>query len=231
MIIRRVSEGEEALKSLLKDTRNLLTTKAAGKFIHFLAWFYSLTFRLKIENEASWLGEIQKGGRILLCVWHQQFFIGVKLFRRYRRYPSCVMISKSLDGEVASRVAEAAGVYPVRGSSSRDGGKAMKEMIDRIRRHGFGVQLLDGPRGPAGVVKAGAIAIAQAAEAALVPAHVVCDRAWHMRSWDRFMVPKPFARVTVTFHPLIRLDPLVHDEDFEKQRKALEDVLKPHLLS
>ena len=72
------------MKSLLKDTRNLLTTKTAGKIIHFLAWFYSLTFRLKIENEASWLNEIQKGGRILLCVWHQQFFIGVKLFRRAR---------------------------------------------------------------------------------------------------------------------------------------------------
>ncbi len=218
------------MKQLVKGLRHLLTTKAAGKIIHFLVWFYSLSLRLKIENEEQWLDEIRKGGRILLCVWHQQFFIGVKIFRRYRKYPSCVMISKSLDGEVASRIAEAASVYPVRGSSSRDGGKAMKEMITHIRRHGFGVQLLDGPRGPAGVVKPGAVAIAQGADAGIVPAHVVSDRAWSMRSWDRFMVPKPFARVTVTFHPIIRLDPLRRENDFETQRRMLEDLLRPHLL-
>ncbi|MFO7570256.1 MAG: DUF374 domain-containing protein [Smithellaceae bacterium] len=218
------------IKKWVKKIRNLATTRAAGEIIYGLVWFYSLTLRLKIENEAAWFDDLKQGGRFLLCAWHQQFFIGVKLFRRYRKYPACVMVSKSLDGEIASRIAEAAGVYAARGSSSRDGGLAMKDMINFVIRHRFGVHLLDGPRGPAGVVKPGAIAIAQGAAAALIPAHVVADRAWHMKSWDRFMIPKPFSRVTVTFHPPYRLEPFRREAEFERQRKKLEDILRPHLL-
>jgi hypothetical protein len=78
-------------------------------------------------------------------------------------------------------------------------------MITRLRSGKLAVHLLDGPRGPAGVVKAGVIAIANDAGAAIAPGYVEADRAWHAHSWDKYMVPKPFARVTVTFAPLIKL--------------------------
>jgi hypothetical protein len=218
------------LKKLIKKIRRFAMSGVAGIVIYRLVWLYSFTIRLKIENEDAWLDDLKKGGRVLLCAWHQQIFIAVKIYRRYRKHPVCVMISKSQDGEVAARLAQAAGAHPIRGSSSRDGGIAMKEMINFIIHHRFGAHLLDGPRGPAGVVKPGAIAIAQGAGAAVVPAYVKVNRAWYLRSWDRFMIPKPFSCATVTFHPPFWTGSFKDEQTFEQQRKKLEDILRPHLL-
>lgn len=214
---------------MFKKLRKIATVKLGGSVIYYLAVLYAATFRVKVENEAEWIDHLKKGGKVLLCCWHQQFFIGVRLIIRYRKYSVSVMISKSTDGDIASRVAESAGAFPVRGSSSRDGGAALKEMIFRLKPGRLALHLLDGPRGPAGIVKAGAIAIASGADAAIVPAHVAADRVWYMKSWDKYMVPKPFARVTVTFCPLMKLPPLKDSHDFETQRQLLENILQPHL--
>jgi len=214
---------------MFKKLRRIATVKVGGSLVYYLALIYSMTFRLKVENDAEWRNYIEQGGRVVIGCWHQQFFIGVRLFRRYVKYKTLVMISKSTDGDIASRVAEAAMAFPVRGSSSRGGGPALKEMITRLRSGKLAVHLLDGPRGPAGVVKAGVIAIANDAGAAIAPGYVEADRAWHAHSWDKYMVPKPFARVTVTFAPLIKLPAKLDTHDFETYRKRLEDVLQPHL--
>ncbi len=214
---------------MFKKLRRIATIKLGGSIIYHLARIYSMTFRLKVVNEAEWLDYLEKGGRVLVCCWHQQFFIGVRLFLRYRKYPTSVMISKSTDGDIASRVAEAAKVFPVRGSSSKNGGPALKEMINRLSSGRLAAHLLDGPRGPAGIAKAGAIAIAEGADAAIVPGFVEADRAWYMKSWDKYMIPKPFACVTVTFCPLMKIPSLPDDNDFEKCRQVLEDTLKPYL--
>ena len=214
---------------MFKKLRKIATVKLGGSLIYYLALLYSMTFRVKVVNETEWRDYVKKGGKVLICCWHQQFFIGVRLFRRYRQYSTSVMISKSTDGDIASRIAEAAKVHPVRGSSSRNAGPALKEMITRLKSGNIAVHLLDGPRGPSGVVKPGAIAIAAGAGAAIAPAYVDADRAWHMGSWDKYMVPKPLANVTVTFCPLMDIPVIKDDVDFEKQRQALEDILKPHL--
>lgn len=214
---------------MFKKLRKIATIRLGGSMIYYLARIYSLTFRLKVINDAEWINYLEQGGRVLICCWHQQFFIGVRLFLRYRKYSTSVMISKSTDGNIASRVAEAADVFPVRGSSSRSGGRALKEMISRLHRGRLAVHLLDGPRGPAGVVKGGVIAIASGADAAIAPGFVVADRAWYMKSWDKYMVPKPFARVTVSFCPLMKLPPIKDNHDFEEQRQILENMLQPHL--
>jgi hypothetical protein len=214
---------------MFKKLRRIATVKWGGSLIYCLARIYSMTFRLNVVNDSEWLEYLEKGGKVLVCCWHQQFFIGVRLFLRYRKYPVSVMISKSTDGDIASRVAEAAKVFPVRGSSSKHGGPALREMISRLSSGHLAVHLLDGPRGPAGVVKAGAIAIASGAGAAIAPGFVEADRVWYMKSWDKYMVPKPFARVTVTFCPLMKIPPMRDSNDFEKCRQALENTLKPYL--
>lgn len=213
---------------MFKKLRRIATISFVGSVIYYLALIYSMTFRLKLVNEAEWIRYLEGGGRVLLCFWHQQPFIGIRLFRRYRKYFPSVMVSKSTDGDIGARVVEAVGTFPVRGSSSRDGGAAMKEMILRLRQTRFAAHVLDGPRGPAGVAKAGAIAIASGADAAILPTYVTADRAWYAKSWDKFMVPKPFARVTVNFCPLINLPLIKNSDDFEQQRKNLENTLQPY---
>ncbi len=102
-------------------------------------------------------------------------------------------------------------------------------MIQRIKRYHLGVHILDGPQGPAGVAKLGAIALANEAGAILVPVVVSADRAWYLNSWDRFMIPKPFSRVTVKFLPKIDLPRKMDKTEFENLRKKLEDIMSPYL--
>ena len=213
---------------MFKELRKIATTKFAGKFLYTIIRLYSATFRVKMENEPQWVDVLDKGGQVLICLWHQHFFIAVRFLSKYRKYKPCVMISRSLDGGIATRIVEAGGVSVARGSSSRGGKTALKGMIEMLSKNVLGAHILDGPRGPAGVVKPGAIAIAYGADAVLVPTSVYADRAWYMKSWDRFFIPKPFAKITIRFYPKIKLTQLKNNNDFEKQRKDLENIMKPH---
>ena len=140
------------------------------------------------------------------------------------------MSSKSLDGQIAAGIAWWAGFYTVWGSSSRSAAAALKGMIRRLRDYRLAVHLLDGPQGPIGEVKPGAIAIAHGAKAVIIPSVVIADRAWYMGSWDRFMIPKPFSRVTVKFLPKIELPRKMDKTEFENLRKKLEEMMRPYLM-
>jgi len=88
---------------------------------------------------------------------------------------------------------------------------------------------VDGPRGPIGVVKPGAIQLALIGKAVIVPFYVSADRAWYANSWDRFLIPGPFAKVTIKFGPMIRISKPGSDAAFESIRRQLEDVMLKEL--
>ncbi len=83
---------------------------------------------------------------------------------------------------------------PVRGSSSRGGREALAAMVAELSVHPVAVHALDGPRGPRGLIKAGIIRMAQLSGAPIIPVYISVNRAWILRSWDRFIIPHPFAR-------------------------------------
>jgi lysophospholipid acyltransferase (LPLAT)-like uncharacterized protein len=140
------------------------------------------------------------------------------------------MISRSKDGALVAGVARRSGWRPVRGSSSRGGRAALQKMITHLKRFRFAGHIVDGPRGPAGVVKSGVIRMALATGAVIVPFYVSADRCWIFNSWDRFLVPKPFSRVTLRFEQPLHLDNDLGSEDFEHQRRRLEAIMRPGLL-
>jgi hypothetical protein len=213
---------------MFKRYRYVLTNRLEG-LLYYLIRAYSWTFRLRVENEKRWMDYLQQGGRVLLCCWHQQFFSAIRHFKNYAPYHPALMISKSKDGEIIARIAEKTGWHTVRGSSSRDGGQALKEMIDHLKRYGFAGHVVDGPRGPAGVVKAGVVKLARATGALVVPFYITADRAWFFNSWDRFLLPKPFARVTLEFGEMLDLTAGESEDDFERQRQRLEQIMLPGL--
>ncbi|MBW2595906.1 MAG: lysophospholipid acyltransferase family protein [Deltaproteobacteria bacterium] len=201
-------------------------------FIWFLYHFirtYSSTFRLTIENEGAWRTHIRQGGKILLCTWHQQFFSAIRHFQKYSHLRPGLMISRSFDGDIIAGVAKHTGWYTMRGSSSRGGRAALGDMIMKLKETGLAAHIVDGPRGPAGIVKAGAVRLANAAGAAIVPFYVSADRAWYFRSWDRFMLPKPFARVTIRFGDIIPWKTMETEDEFEIQRNTLENIMSPSI--
>jgi hypothetical protein len=215
---------------LLKESRYLLTGKIQGSFYHLIR-AYSWTFRLHIENEKPWLQYLQNGGRVLLCCWHQLFFAAIRHFKTYAAYHPALMISQSKDGDIIAVIAEKSGWHAVRGSSSRDGGRALKEMIGHLKESGLAGHVVDGPRGPAGVIKAGVVSLARAAGAVVVPVYATCNRAWYFNSWDHFMLPKPFASVNLRFGEMLDLTSGVSDEDFELHRVRLQEIMQSGLLT
>ena len=213
---------------MLKKYRYLLTDRLQGSFYHLIR-IYSRTFRFRVENEKPWLEYLQNGGRVLLCCWHQQFFSAIRHFKTYAAYHPALMISKSKDGDIIARIAEKTGWRTVRGSSSSDGKKALEGMIDHLLQAGFAGHVVDGPRGPAGIVKAGVVRLARATGAVVVPFYASTDRAWYFNSWDRFMLPKPFACVTLRFGEMLDLTSGVSEDDFERQRIRLQEIMQTGL--
>jgi lysophospholipid acyltransferase (LPLAT)-like uncharacterized protein len=214
---------------MLKKYRYALS----GKIQTFLCWFirlYSWTFRMTVENEEPWMSHLRGGGRVLLCVWHQQFFAAIRYFKSYESFHPSLMISQSQDGDIIARIARQQGWHPVRGSSSRDGGKALKEVIERLSQTKLAAHIVDGPQGPAGIVKGGVISIARATAAVVVPFYTTADRAWYFNSWDRFLLPKPFARVTLRFGEMMHFPEDKEARLFDGQRVELERIMRPGLI-
>jgi len=215
---------------MFKKIRNAITSQLATALLYRLIRAYSWTFRIKVENEDNWLTHLKNGGTVLICIWHQQFFSAIRYFKKYQKYNPSLMISKSKDGEIIAGVAKRTGWHPVRGSSSRGGSEALHGMIDRLKTSKLSGHVVDGPRGPAGIVKSGVIRMAHTTGAMIVPFYAYADKAWYMNSWDKFMIPRPFTKVTLRFGEMIKFDPSENNEDFEKQRLHLENIMRPELM-
>ncbi len=206
----------------------IITSRPFSAVLYHLIGLYCRTLRFRIENEAAWQEHLQRGGAVLLCAWHQQFFPVIRHFRTYQKYRPSLMISQSRDGTLIANIAARSGWLPVRGSSSRGGGTALREMIQQLQATRLAAHIVDGPRGPAGMIKPGTIHLAQAAGAVIVPFYVSADRAWYFNSWDRFFLPRPFAHVTLRFGEMLTLD-AAGKEDLEIYRQRLEAVMRPAL--
>ena len=205
---------------------------ASEIFIPFLYRFvraYCWTLRLRVENENAWMDYLKNGGTVLICAWHQQFFSAIRHVQSYKLYNPSLMISQSRDGELIAKIAKLSGWNPVRGSSSRGGKEALKDMIANLKKTKLAGHILDGPRGPSGIVKAGVIRLAHATDAVIVPLSVSPENAWYFNSWDKFVLPKPFSKVSLRFGNMLKFDKVTDEKSFEKQRKLLEEIMPPPL--
>jgi hypothetical protein len=105
----------------------------------------------------------------------------------------------------------------------------MEEMIEALENNCVGANLIDGPKGPIGKVKPGAVRMAQRSGAVLVPCVVIPESARFFNSWDRFFIPKPLSRITIKFGSMVSPDAIMTREEFEQTRVHLETVMAPYL--
>lgn len=131
---------------------------------------------------------------LIYAFWHnhQAFLAWI-----HRGEPVRVMVSRSKDGEYIAQILNRLGVDPVRGSTSRGGESAFRQMCAAIERGQQGGFTPDGPRGPARKVHPGVIAAAQITGAPVIPIGSASRRKIVFRSWDRFFVPLPFSHIVV----------------------------------
>jgi len=110
-----------------------------------------------------------------------------------------VLVSRHRDGEWIARTIERLGFRTARGSSTRGGEAAVRELLERSSDRTPIAITPDGPRGPAGRVKPGLLYLASRTGWPIVPVATAARRAWMLGSWDRFRVPLPFTHVHVAY--------------------------------
>jgi hypothetical protein len=133
------------------------------------------------------------------CYWHQHHILCTILIREWirRGFKACFLVSASVDGDVPARIAQAWGAEVIRGSANQTGALVLRDMHQAIKRGLSIVTTADGPSGPKYEFKAGAVLMARIVSAPLVPLACAADRAWYLKRWDNFMIPKPFARIVL----------------------------------
>ncbi|HVE79563.1 MAG TPA: lysophospholipid acyltransferase family protein [Gemmatimonadaceae bacterium] len=153
------------------------------------------TWRLRRRGEEH-LRTARAHGGFAYSLWHGEM---LPVLWSERNKGIAVLVSEHSDGEIIARILEAFGCRTVRGSTTRGGGRALLALVRELQAgHAIAVTP-DGPRGPREEVAPGVVAACQRAGALLLPVRASADRAWRLSSWDRFVLPKPFARISITY--------------------------------
>jgi lysophospholipid acyltransferase (LPLAT)-like uncharacterized protein len=188
-----------------------------------------LTLRLHFEDRSGFTKNILKRP-VIMCFWHNRI-LGITL-AFLRHYPDNVrkgvnvLTSASRDGEILAQVMGQLGMDAVRGSTSRRGSRAVRELVDLVEE-GHDVAITpDGPRGPRYAFGPGAISLAQLTGTPITPVHAKFSRCVRMKTWDGFIIPLPFSKVSVTVDDPIYVPRKLDDEEFEAARSQVETQLR-----
>lgn len=162
------------------------------------------------------------------CMWHR-CLLGIA--DHFHKLNIAILISRSFDGELIARTTRRMGYHVVHGSSSRGGAAGLLGMQRALEgtdkdRCDYAAFTADGPRGPVYRAKPGAVKLAQQIGGGVGIYYAVPDRAWELRSWDRFLIPKPFSTVIVSWQPPVPVPRDAEDSALESARQAVEDSLE-----
>jgi lysophospholipid acyltransferase (LPLAT)-like uncharacterized protein len=174
------------------------------------------------EIEAEYIRKNPRKG-VLYASWHRGLFFVIYW---YRHQKVVSIASASQDGELAAQAAKRFGWITARGSSSRGGRQAYREMEALIHQGHKGGLVADAPRGPRFVSKLGIIYLARRTGIPIIPVIWSADRFWQLNSWDRTIIPKPFARIVALFADTVIAVPAdASGEACERYRRQLDDAL------
>lgn len=195
------------------------------RVVWVLLWIVGLTWRYEViaEDGVVPVRFGQKAGGEIYCFWHQCVLPCAMYFRRTG---GTILISRSFDGELITRILRMLGFSAVRGSSSRFGGEGLLGLKDVLASSQPAIFTADGPRGPIYQTKMGPIKLAQMTGAPIGAFHLQPERAWTIHSWDRFLVPKPFTRIVVSWANWTRVPTDLPAEQFEPMRQQLNAAIE-----
>jgi len=183
------------------------------------------TLRVRFTDHAGVLAP--EAAPAIWIFWHNRLFIIPWAYRRaLGQRPGAALTSASKDGAIVAAFLARFRIHAVRGSSSRRGVAALIELI-RLVRQDYTIGITpDGPRGPRYTLNPGVITLAEKTGAAICPVRVHYSSYWRLKSWDGFMIPKPFSRVEIVLQPLERVTTSGDSASFETERARIEAVLR-----
>lgn len=176
------------------------------------------TVKIEVFGWNNWAAAARKGpllysclhGRMVTPIWY------------HRNTNIVTIVSQSRDGELVSRLVNKIGHETVRGSSHRGGAEAFRGLL-RVMKNGKNAAIMvDGPKGPRGEPKVGIIAIARSMKVPILPIAASYSDYWEFNSWDRFQLPKPFAKSVFIYGDPLEIPRNVKPEQFEDYRAILE---------
>jgi lysophospholipid acyltransferase (LPLAT)-like uncharacterized protein len=158
------------------------------------------------------------------CFWHRCLIPCACYF--HGRFKPAVLISRSFDGELIARTIERLGFLTARGSSTRSGASGLLALARAVEGGYPAVFTADGPRGPVYKVKPGAVKLAQLTGYPIGIFYAHPEKAWRLRSWDRFLIPKPFSRVAISWGRQIEVPRSEDLQVTEAKRLEVEAALE-----
>ena len=160
--------------------------------------------------------------------WHQHHVLCYGRVREWikRGFKACFLISSSVDGEVPARLAKAYGAEVIRGSANVSGALALRDQQAMMRKGYSIVTTPDGPQGPQHELKTGIVVMARVGKIPIVPVSCAADRAWYLDRWDRFMIPKPFARVVIGVGEPYLIPKETRMDELEPHRLAVQERVR-----
>ena len=193
--------------------------KMAALLAYFLARCIGMTLRIEVRGQERF--DAESTGRIL-AGWHGRTMLAAL---KYRNRKWWALISHSRDGEIQNTIFNLLGFRVVRGSTGRGGARAAIECARILRQGETFVFTPDGPRGPSQKVQRGILWLAQKGSATIFPAAASAKPRKLFNSWDRYLVPFPFAKGLILIGEPIRVPPNANENDLQQIGERLEHQL------
>ncbi len=186
---------------------------------------WARTLRLQVEDPENVVGLVRERP-VIFAIWHNRLLMLPRVFDPcFPSRQSLGLISASRDGDLVATLIERSGYGTVRGSSSRKGVIALRQLVDSLEA-GMNVLITpDGPRGPVYETSQGVVFLAQKTGAPVVPIHLEYSSCWRLKSWDRFIVPHPFARLRAIFGAPLQIGPSTDANQLESERLRLQNAM------
>lgn len=196
------------------------------KLFSFFVWLGTNvlchTLRYRVHDPEGWLRGLRRRHSKIWACWHGQQLIGFYIFRARG---TGILSSLSRDGDISSSIMRLFGWRIMRGSSTRGGARGLLELLRFLKAGGEIALTPDGPSGPAYHIEPGIIYLAAKTGVPIVPLGLAARPAWTAPSWDRFLIPGPFARCVVFFGPAFHVREQVGEANLPEIRKSLAEAI------
>ncbi len=207
-----------------------LKTRLIASAIIVIIKALSFTYRVRISGRRELLLRLPDyDDCVILAAWHNRmFYLGSFIYRYLLKgkFKMAVLSSDSKDGEIGATIGRKSGLYVARGSSSRGGSAGMRSLYRAIVKEKHSIIILpDASKGPVYKAKIGVVALAKMTGKPIVPLSVWSNRQWRIRSWDRMIIPKPFARVEVVVGDELIVSREAAEAEIEARRLEVQATL------
>lgn len=196
------------MSSPFPEKRGRLVSTVGGAALSALL----ATCRYQIVGEEHYRPYHREGTPVIFVLWHGRLLPCTYV---HRGEGIATLISQHRDGGYIARIVEGWGFHVVRGSSTRGGSPAFRQLLKQLKTGRSLAITPDGPQGPREQMKPGPLLLAQLSGAPIIPGAGGADRAWWFGGWDRFLVPKPFARLRIVHGEPLHIP---HDADADALR-------------